>query len=267
MSNTNDVNLRLTSYNCNSIRKKIDIIRLLLKSCDVLVLQEIILVNDDLGFIYSIDDQFDLHVMPSKCPISENLEGRPSGGLAIFWRKSLNIDVEMNTVHDNFMLVTITCGSWSVGLANVYMPHDDRSRDVISNYSQILGELHASIDELDTGNIICIGDFNADPTRGRLWESVSGFCESNNFSVSDLIIGPDTFSYLSPSHNTTSWIDHILTAGDVNLIDIEVQYNVAVFDHFPLSTNIIIDNNCVAGSVDHGTVPPDKLLNSFIDWV
>jgi len=241
--NKDHINLRLISYNCNSVRKRIDIVRDLLTSCDVLVLQEIILLNEDLGFLYSIDCDFDVHAIPSKCSVSESFEGRPSGGLAILWRKSLNINLDVCAVHDNFMVVTISYGRWCVGLANIYMPYDDRSQDVVGRYSQVLGELQASLSEIDTDNIICIGDYNADPTRGRLWECVSDFCDTNEFSIADSVLEPDSFSYLSPSHNTTSWIDHILIAGDVILNDIKVNYNAAIFDHFPISAVVLINSD------------------------
>ena len=51
----NELLLRIASYNCNSIRKSIDIVRHLLGNCDILVCQEIILLPEDIGFVQSID--------------------------------------------------------------------------------------------------------------------------------------------------------------------------------------------------------------------
>ena len=75
---------------------------------DVLLLQEIILRNEDSDFIAVISDLFDSIVLPSKYSETECFEGRPSGGLAIIWRKSLNISIELITLHDNFMIVLLT---------------------------------------------------------------------------------------------------------------------------------------------------------------
>ena len=75
---------------------------------DVLLLQEIILRNEDSDFIAVISDLFDSIFLPSKCSETECFEGRPSGGLAIIWRKSLNISIELITLHDNFMIVLLT---------------------------------------------------------------------------------------------------------------------------------------------------------------
>ena len=67
------------TYNCNSIRTKIDIIRDLLNDCDVSLLHEIILLNEDKDMFYSIDRNFDFHVFPSRLSISNNFDGRPAG--------------------------------------------------------------------------------------------------------------------------------------------------------------------------------------------
>ena len=83
--------LQICSYNCNSIRKKVDIVRQLMNSHDIILLQEIILLNEDSDLIYGISDLFDAIILPSKCPVLECFEGRPTGSLTILWRKSLNI--------------------------------------------------------------------------------------------------------------------------------------------------------------------------------
>ena len=48
----------------------------LLCPCDILFLQEIIVLIDDSDFIFKISDEFDAIVLPSKCPMSECFEGR-----------------------------------------------------------------------------------------------------------------------------------------------------------------------------------------------
>ena len=77
--------IRFCSYNCNSVRSKIDIIREILSECGVLLLQEIIILNENKGIFNGIDREFDVHVMPSRLCISNNYDGRPSGGLSFMW--------------------------------------------------------------------------------------------------------------------------------------------------------------------------------------
>ena len=58
----------------------------------MLFLQEIILLNEESHFIFKIGDEFDATVLPSKC---QCFQGRPSGGIAILWRKSLEVSLKL----------------------------------------------------------------------------------------------------------------------------------------------------------------------------
>ena len=81
--------IRVASFNCNSIRKKIDTVRELLDTCDVLLCQEILLLPEDIEFLNGINPDFININVPSRCSSSVSFDGRPVGGLAIFWRRSL----------------------------------------------------------------------------------------------------------------------------------------------------------------------------------
>ena len=178
--------LRIASYNCNSVRKRVDIVRSILDNCDIILLQEILLLEEDRHFINGLDSSFETYVVASKHYYC--LEGRPSGGLAILWKKNLNFEIKIICTHYNFIVASLMTMSKCIAMANIYMPHDDGSRDVLTEYDQVLGELHASLDSVDTDNIICFGDFNADPNRGRFWGRVSEFCASYNFRLVDSIL-------------------------------------------------------------------------------
>ena len=121
------------------------------------------------------------------------------------------------------------------------MPYDNRTSEVVEEYSYILGELQAAMSELPTNDILCTGDFNADPTRGRLWSNVVEFCDGSDFSINDLFMTPDTFTFLMPSNSCTSWINHVLCSGDITLSNFKILYDCAIFDHFPLSVTLDIE--------------------------
>ena len=226
---------------------------------DVLLPREIILRNEDSDFIAGISDLYDSIVLLSKCSENECFEGRSSGDLAIIGRKSLNISIELITLYGNFIIVLLTSNNVTVGLVNVYMPYDDRSIEMLNDYSHILGELQASISELPTGDIICLGDFNADPSRSRVWNILKEFCDENQLTICDLISLPDTFTYLSPSQNSTSWLDHVLCWGEVIVTDIKVLNNLSLFDHFPITVKI----DLLTGET---LIPENKnLVRQFID--
>ena len=50
--------LRFVSYNCHSVRTNIDIVKQLLSSHDVVLLQELMLPEEDIAFIDMIDSNF-----------------------------------------------------------------------------------------------------------------------------------------------------------------------------------------------------------------
>jgi hypothetical protein len=263
---TNKSTLRVASYNCNSIRKKIDIIRQLLSSCDILLCQEIILLPEDVSFIDNIDSEFDSFAVPSNHANSNSFDGRPYGGCALFWRKKRNIDVEICSFGDYFIIASVVHYNYAFCLANIYMPCDKRTAESICHYQRILGELQAALDAVDMNNLLCVGDYNADPNRGRLWPHLYDFVEHNRLVVPDLALPLHTFTYLSPAHNTTSWLDHIVSSEAVKITDISVGYDIALFDHFPLYFNIVIDTVQDMGTDDCCVRQDTDLLRQFIDW-
>ena len=101
----------------------------------------------------------------------------------------------MVTVDDNFIVAPLNCTDRFIGLVNIYMPYNNKSNDVMDEYSHILGELQVAISELPTDNILCLGDFNADPTRGRLWFNLEEFCQENEFCIYDLCTSSDSYFF------------------------------------------------------------------------
>ena len=253
--------LRIASYNCNSVRKRIDIVRSILNKCDILLLQEILLLEEDKNFLYGLNSLFEAYVVPSKHSNSNCLEGRPSGGLAILWRKQLNISIDISFAHDNFLIVSLVTMNKCFALANIYMPYDNGSREILTEYDQVLGELHASLNIVDTDNIIWFGDFNADHNRGRLWPRLSDFSSENGFRFVDSTLPYDSFSFISSAHSTTSWIDHCLISGNIDVANYEINYELAFYDHLPLFLTIktII-------SYDANDDANDDLLYKLVDW-
>ena len=86
------------------------------------------------------------------------------------------------------------------------------------------------------------------------------FCNENQFNICDTILPPDTFTDLSPPHNFTSWLDHVLCSGVVNVIEIKIIYEFALFDHFPVFTVIGMETG------DSLINLKDNLVKQFVDW-
>ena len=85
------VKLRIISYNCQSFNIKAQIIRNLLDSCDIICLQETLLYDETFFNLENLNSNF----LTAHVPAVRNnqvFRGRGSGGLAILWRKTENVE-------------------------------------------------------------------------------------------------------------------------------------------------------------------------------
>ena len=64
-----------------------------------------------------------------------------------------------------------------------------------------------------------------------------------------MLLPNDTYTFISSSHSTTSWLDHILStsSGHSLLQDVHVKGDYISSDHLPLCFNVIVNNaiDCV----------------------
>jgi hypothetical protein len=86
--------------------------------------------------------------------------------------------------------------------------------------------------------IIIVGDLNADPNKGNFWPEMERFLENTGLFVADSSLPIDSFTYLSPAHNSTSWLDHILVSDKNCIKDIEILYGKTLYDHIPVSFEV-----------------------------
>ena len=137
--NNNDFSLRIVSYNCNSIKSKIDNIRELLSSCDILLCQEVILLQHDECYLSGIDDNFESNFVPSAESEPNHGKGRPSGGRVNFHRLSLNLIFENLCLGHNFSCFNATNGNKSlICLVNIDIPYDKKSMESHIDYQNVL---------------------------------------------------------------------------------------------------------------------------------
>ena len=140
--------VRFVSYNCRSIKNSINDVKLLCLSNDIICLQEHWLLPFELNFLSTISDDFYAYGASSVIINSDILIGRPYGGTAILYRKSLNSVIKC-IESNNPRVTAITLKSLvqgqitSILLASVYMPvsHPDTDTD----FDFVCGQLNAMI--------------------------------------------------------------------------------------------------------------------------
>ena len=228
--------LRCATFNCNSVRNNAEIVKNILGNVDILCLQEIMLNKGDLDILNSFDNKFDYTAYVKDRETLGINEGRPTAGVAIFWRRNLSSHIIPVTIDDSLIGIKLDNGEEVILLLNAYLPCDLQNMNALDRYRNSLAILKTVVIEQNISKCIILGDFNADPFKGRFWKDLMEFCLSLSLTVVDRQLPNNTFTYLCPSKSTTSWLDHILCTKSVlsNVSDVYVDYESVIFDHFPL---------------------------------
>jgi hypothetical protein len=140
------------------------------------------------------------------------------------------------------------------------------TKDSFDDYKTALAQIQALIFDNNLNNVIISGDFNANPMKKEIWNELRLFCSDLSVNFLDSKLPSDTYTYLSPSSNTVSWLDHVICSN--HLADVvtgfEVLYDVTLDDHFPLAFSV---NQDLAGNKDKESSLDDEFdAKEFIAW-
>ena len=78
----------ISSYNCNSLRSNIHNVHNILENADIICLQELMLCRSDLHILNELNDDFENISYVLDREAEGIVEGRPTKGVAILWRKT-----------------------------------------------------------------------------------------------------------------------------------------------------------------------------------
>lgn len=211
------------------------------------MLQETWLLDCDMSMLNKFDVEFHGQGVSSIDHSQKLLKGRPHGGIAILWRKSLfkNCNIE---VHDKrVMSLKVQCNDVEYLFVNVYLPYcSDKNLD---EYLFYLGKLKNIIDDASCQFVYLLGDYNADVTNMRdrsivhkFGQELAQFTADEGYSIVDVKLINDNNSYTFYCNSSNSWIDHIIcpmsSAGTV--CKVEILYDFISSDHHPLYTEIVL---------------------------
>ena len=118
--------------------------------------------------------------------------GRPYGGEAIPWNKSLQASI-IHNFDKSFIGLKLELDKSSLFLINVYMPCSTYHN--IDEYVEKLSKLASFCKELNNFNIYLLGDFNAGP-ENSFGKICSQFCQNNSFLMSvNMILPTNSFTF------------------------------------------------------------------------
>ena len=145
---------------------------------------------------------------------------------------------------------------------NVYLPCDSQTSEAYHNYRSSLAHLEIIIREQNFNNLVLVGDFNADPFKGRFWKELLIFKQALSLIFIDEQLPRDTFSYLCPAKDSTSWLDHIFASEPAakRLTNVFIDYNSSIYDHFPLCFQYAFHDEQIFMK------KPDVQVEKMINW-
>lgn len=255
--------MRIISYNCNSVRNNFEIVQSLLLDSDILFLQELMLERRDLHVLNDLNVDFN-HIAFVRDREAEGIcEGRPVRGVAVFWRKELSPFISPVYIDDSMIGILIESNAGKVLLLNVYLPCDFQNSDSLDKYKCALAALEVVIREQNVNQVVIAGDFNADPSKGRFWKLLRNFTNSLCLQILDSLFEKETFTYLCPTKDSTSWLDHIVCTENLvgRVQNAFIDYNISLFDHFPLyfTLDVVIEMSPILNSANDAS-------NRYVNW-
>ena len=229
--------IRVSSYNCKSLKRNTGGIAQLCNSSDIVFLQEHWLFPSDLPLINNIHADFVSYGVSSIDPSVGLIVGRPYGGVAVLWRNSLASFVKPLSFDDD-RIIGLECIIHDVKFLflGVYLPYNNRQN--FDRYVHYLSKLKSIIDDYDSPNVCIIGDFNADVKKqSEFGDELYSFCQGANLKIADRLLLPhDSVTHVNDGSSGESWIDHIVcTDGFYSLLcGVSIDSTIVSSDHFPV---------------------------------
>ena len=206
--------------------------------CDVLLVQEHWCLDSEIPLLTRYVD--DVHVIgiSSIDEKKQLLAGRPFGGCALVYKKSLACNVSVIPTHSNRLLAlsfSLPCG-FSALLLNAYMPCDSRSlENQLTEFTNILCEIDALMSMNNCPDFVILGgDLNTDLSRvsSPQTKSLIDFCAANDLKFcASTSLSSVNFTYENESSGARSLIDHFVVSD--NLLDEVRQYSALDQGHNP----------------------------------
>ena len=116
--------------------------------------------------------------------------------------------------------------------------------DSLIEYKSTLATVSNIIDFENFDDIIAVGDFNADPNKGRFYSEFDRFCNDKHLHKYDIDFMPnDSYTYISSNEVcSTSWLDHVICSDTGMISNYAIGYGVTFDDHLPLFFNVKVSD-------------------------
>ena len=174
MKTTNIMDIRLCSFNCKGFNiSKVKHITEILKSCEILLVQETWLLSSQIG---TINKEFSNYNTFGICGMNEEtlISGRPYDGCSFLIRKSIASNISYIDLHSNRVCcIKLIAENCTVYIFNVYFPCDTVSNDNLQEYNDVLSTISNCLSQYNVEHCVIAGDFNTDLSRANSGNTIS----------------------------------------------------------------------------------------------
>ena len=241
-------NVNVCTFNCTGIKSSVEYIAEHLCSDNhIIALQETWLLPHDLTTCDVIHPQFCAFATSSVDVGAGVVRGRPYGGLAFLYRRSIEPHITPITFGEDRVLGLLYKDDHrSILFLNIYLP--TQSHENYDRYVATLGRVMAIIHEQEVDAVCVLGDTNAKP-RTPFYDELERSCADNDLTVCDVRLLPeDSYTHLNEAHNTTSWLDHVIASDNIadSIHDFRILYGNSTSNHLPVCFKLNIDINYVS---------------------
>jgi len=248
--------LRIISYNCHGYNAtKMPYISRLLRQCEFLFIQEHWLADSQLHTLNNICSTHTSHAS-SGFNNDDIISGRPYGGCAILWRADLHAEVHfVATNNKRISSMRVYSDAYKLLLVNVYMPYESDAA-AADEFSSVLADLIAIIDQYDDHCFVIGGDFNVDFNKHKLHSRLlHDICNENDLRLATLHEKCRIDFTYNFNMDHFSFIDHFIVSAAVYESFIDTCYvkhdGDNLSDHDPIVMSLNIDWNFIARAPRH----------------
>lgn len=263
--------LKLITFNCKCVATSVDCIRRLCVSADLIALQETWLLPHDLSFLGSIHDDFAYTGTSAVDTSSGILRGRPFGGVALLWRKSVFTTVSVVKCNSpRLAAIKVQLFDRQMLVFSVYMPTN--CNDNLTEFTSCLSQVNSIIDSNNIQTAFILGDFNAHVNE-LFYKELIDFCDEQRWICADIeLLPPDSYTFVSDAHRCKRWLDHCVVTESArsSLINVQVLSDTYWSDHLPMriecelsliNANICLNNNIRCDNVLWGERDLCQIVN------
>lgn len=235
----------MCTYNCKNVKTSLGEITSLCEKSDILMLQETWLSNQELGMLGMLHPDFYAKGVAQMDDADGIRIGRPHGGLAVLWRKTIGCTITVEDMGDSrLQLVRIVTALNTIALLNIYFPFYNGNNS--DEYAFYLGKVGSVLNSFTYA--AAIGDFNANVSsqHHKFGNELKTFCKDENCILTDVVHCPsDSFTFISEAHSTVAWLDHMVSTIPLHLFvkKVSIDNSLITSDHFPLSIQLECEVN------------------------